>query len=396
MINVIKQFILNNSLLFSASVIKKVSILQLAASSWRNFDYGRLVYLIFINGQPKVVAKLYRTSKHNNSLTKEFKVLKYLQSQNADFCSKPIILAQIGEHKVSFETFIEGCSLFQELTNIRYHPGVSAKYLSRFFREHFNIAYSIFNKQNAQNEKGSGIEEKEEIKELLNEYSSLSNAKEDLIQKIEAITNSINFGISSKRVVHFNLAAINIFKANNSFYKLTDFECSQKSYLWYIEPAMFVFHYVGNVVELGFVKNTLLEAMHSFRFNPKNIFEKAAMDFCKKCFNNDPRFIQKAFILGLIKSYILQKKVRSFMADIEEKNFMDIIEFWLKEKSLSMLDTAVRISTRNEDIGEYTKRLKERMSQLQSQLSSITSSRGWKMTTTLHTIRMKLPILKNL
>jgi len=395
MINLIKQFILNNSLPFLPSPIRRVSILQLTASSWRNFDYGRLVYLIFINGQPKVVAKLYRASKYNDALTQEFEVLKYVHSQSVDLYPRPLTLVKIGEYNVLLETFIEGHSIFAELTNLRYLPTTSIKHLSLVFRNHFNIAYSIFSKQNIQNQKGSNKGEIMEIKNLIKEYARCSNAKKQFIQKIEATINSTDPRVSSKRIVHFNLAPVNIFKADDS-YKLTDFECSQNSYLWHIEPAMFTFHYIGNLVELGFVDNTVLETMNSFRSNPKNIFEKEALDFCKKCFNNNPLFMQKAFILALIKSYILQKKVRSFMADIEEKNFTNIIEFWLKEKNLPTQNTSVRISAKSEDVEEDAKRLKKRIAQLHNQLSSITSSRGWKIATTLHAIRMKLPILNNL
>ena len=396
MINLIKQFVSNNSLLFSASVIKKVSMLQLASSSWRNFDYGRLVYLIFIHDQPKAVAKLYHTSKNNDSLAKEFDVLKYLQSQNADYCPKPITLTKIGEYNVLFETFIEGYSLLSELTNIKHLSTSSIKHLSRIFRNHFNIAYYIFSKQNIQNQNGSSREETKEIKNLIKEFAIYSNAEKKLIQKIDAIINRTDFGISSKRIVHFNLATINIFKGNGS-YKLTDFECSQKSYLWYIEPAMFTFHYIGNLIELGFVKNTFFETMQSFRLNPKNIFEKEAMDFCRKCFNGDSKFMQKSFILALIKSYILQKERRAFIPQEEEKIFTDIIKLWLQEVNYPSQKMSVKIITRfDSDQKGETKRLKEQISQIKNQIKTITNSRGWKIATTAHAIRMKIPILNNL
>lgn len=396
MINLIKQFILNNSSLFSSSSIKKVNIIQLAASYWRNFDYGRLVYLIFINYQPKAVAKLYRTSKHNDTLAKEFEVLKDLQSHTTDLYPKPIILAKIAEHKVLFEAFIEGYSLLSELTSINYLPATSLTHLSGVFREHFNIAYSIFREFNIQKQKGSSNEEEKELKNLINKYAFVSNTNIESIKQIEDTILVNNPKTSYKRIVNFDFVPKNVFKTKNS-YKLIDFEFSRESYLWYIEPVRFIFSYLLDLIELGILKGSFLNSMKSFRLNPKNIFEIEAIRFCQKCLGSNPKLLQKAFLITSINSYLLYKKISSFIRSSEEQILKSVTDFWIVSPKIAKNESDIKIVTESKHLySEDIESVRRRLRSLQNEIKLLTSSRGWKIVSFIYNIRIKIPILKSL
>ena len=396
MIEQIRQFVISNWSIFEKKPFRIVEVMQLSSSGWRSFDTGRIIFIIFIGGKAKVVAKFYKSTKLNDFLVQEFNTLKSFQLLSSNLYSKPINLAKINEHNVLFEELIEGDSLLSQITKLDYIPNLSQKQLSDIVNKHFTITFNIFNLLNKSNKNTSEKERIQEVENLISEYATVSFADKQLIRKINDFLVDNGFGEDFKRIVHFDIAPTNIFQTNDS-YKLIDLEFSNRSCLWYIEPAIYVSHYMGCFIDIGFIKNTLFEAMYSFRKNPKNIFEKEAMKFCEKCFNNNDNLMRAAFILAFIKSYILQKKVRAFIPSEEEKMFTDIIELWLKEKNLLTRGISARISTKLEETVEsQLRQLKEQRARLQHELSKITSSRGWKMTKKMHIIRTKIPVLKNL
>jgi len=369
-----------------------IQILQFSRSKQRKFEYGRITYLVFSNGKPMYVAKVYRSPQSNKRMQNEFSLLQKLTTNSSSIVFPiPTLLLAIDDYIVSLESFISGISHYDSLKHLTTLPYISKDLLLNTVRKNLANTYKCFIALHETKKRNSFHTLKKELnKHFVDADLSLTEIQKKYI--LDTASDTLQYRLS-----HFDFVPRNVLNIELSV-GLIDFEFTEKSYLGGIEPARYALAMLLDMIELKFVKEDHHDVVISLFSSQKNFITKEIWSFLTQCYGNDSKKIERIFALAIILSFSLQKRVRRYIPQEEYQFYNNLLQDVLQPKA----DTSVikiHLAQFEESLSKKEKgiqKLQSRLQILESERFILYNSRGYKLLSFVHSIRKKTPIFKRL